>query len=147
MKDNSKHKYSRLCIFASVWLISQETLILHKNVSIVYSSPSTSSPPKMDNASQFNRNEEILSYLKTNGIDHKMCLPVWFQANGEVEKRQIKSQIKVLRIPQEEKKSSEAAVILAVLGNSSNYVEMLYLHDHSVEKLFKITQRSVKTNE
>lgn len=69
-----------------------------------------------------------------------MSMPVWFQAKGEVEKRQIKSQIKVLRILQEEKKSSEAV-------NSSNYVEMLYLHDHSVEKLFKITQRSVKTNE
>ena len=42
-----------------------------------------------------------------------MSMPVWFQANGKVEKRQIKSQIKVLRIPQEEKKSS-GAMILAV---------------------------------
>ena len=42
-----------------------------------------------------------------------MSMPAWFQANGEVEKRQIKSQIKALRIPQEEKNSSEA-VILAV---------------------------------
>jgi len=105
MKDNSKLKYSRLCIFASVWLISQETLILHKNVSIVYSSTPHLLPPVC--------NEEILSYLKTNGIEHKMSMPVWFQAKGEVEKRQIKSQIKVLRILQEEKKSSEA-VILAV---------------------------------
>ena len=58
---------------------------------------------KTDNGPQFT-SEEIGTFLKTNGIQHRTSTPLWPQANGEVE-RQNRSLLKALKIARAEKKN------------------------------------------
>ena len=93
--------YSRFIEFAIMKsTISEKVIMELERIFSVHGLPLSF---KSDNGSQF-VSEEIDEYLAENQIEHRTSIPLWPQANGEVE-RQNRSILKVLKIANSEKKN------------------------------------------
>ena len=93
--------YSRFIDFAIMKsTISEKVIMELQRIFSVHGLPLSL---KTDNGSQF-ISEEIEDYLAENQIEHRTSIPLWPQANGEVE-RQNRSILKTLKIANSEKKN------------------------------------------